>query len=731
MNTDKIPQTLKDKKRWLCWSGGARDGKETKIPYTPGTTSLGSSTNPKTWREFSTAIADVEKGRRDGIGYVLGDGVVGVELDNVRNPSTGELTPQAKAIITALNSYTEISPSRRGIHILCWSSETLPGRAIDPAGSGVYSEARYFTMTGNHLEGTPLTIEDRTAEFQALYEQTTGTAPPTTLHSPADELSAEERAMWQSRLVHKSDGTTDRSASLFAFGGYLKRDGHPPSIVASKLKQLDHALGLHKYAARHDDREYTRIVDKHFALQGAFRRDDAAARANQPTGPTTEEGAPDENAAATSPPAATTTDGELPMVSVARLMAEPKEKIPWLVEGRLPAGGFSLLAGRPKAGKSTLVRCLAIAVARGNPWLGFSTRQGAVFYLAFEEKRDEVRSHFMALGTQPEDPIEIFFGPSPQDGFTRLQRTAERKLPALIIVDPLLKLVRLKDSNDYAEVSNALEPLLTLARQTGAHLLAVHHLGKIEQPAGGQILGSTAILAAPDTALELRRTEKYRVLSSLQRYGTDLEEVTLLFNPTSRLVTLGYSRQGADERSAAQEILDYLVAQGAPLEERAIREAVEGRKAAQIKALRRLVAEGKVVRTGEGRKRDPYQYTARENAGSAIPLEKREPQNQPLSLSLEIVGLGPGDDPYKNTGSQNMCIGGNNSPKDLPGLGTLILRLGQNLDWPMIQYQPGVFIRAGEENWRLFVAGHGDAELRLALGAIELLCVERDEEGQK
>ncbi len=69
---------------------------------------------------------------------------------------------------------------------------------------------------------------------------------------------------------------------------------------------------------------------------------------------------------------------------------------------------------------------------------------------------------------------------------------AERQRPALVIVDPLLRFVRLRAAGDYAAVTTALEPLLALARDTGAHVLAVHHLGKAERSGGDGILGSTS-----------------------------------------------------------------------------------------------------------------------------------------------------------------------------------------------------------------------------------------------
>ena len=91
----------------------------TKVPYQAECPSTrASSTDATTWSEFDTAHAAVEDGKADGVGFVLGDGYVGVDLDACRDPETGVMTAEAHAIIDGLSSYTEISPSGTGVHIL-------------------------------------------------------------------------------------------------------------------------------------------------------------------------------------------------------------------------------------------------------------------------------------------------------------------------------------------------------------------------------------------------------------------------------------------------------------------------------------------------------------------------------------------------------------------------------------------------------------------------------------
>jgi hypothetical protein len=65
----------------------------------------------------------------------------------------------------------------------------------------------------------------------------------------------------------------------------------------------------------------------------------------------------------------------LPLTSLAALLCEPEETLEWVVDGRLPAGGFSLLAGKPKAGKNTLARRLVWRLHRVGPSWGARRRK--------------------------------------------------------------------------------------------------------------------------------------------------------------------------------------------------------------------------------------------------------------------------------------------------------------------------------------------------------------------
>src|SRR5262245_14100822 len=82
------------------------------------------------------------------------------------------------------------------------------------------------------------------------------------------------------------------------------------------------------------------------------------------------------------------------LVNLARAMSAPRAQHQWIVQKLLRSSGLSLLAGKPKSGKSTLARQLAVSVARGVPFLGRPTRVAPVLYVALEDIDDELLNSF-------------------------------------------------------------------------------------------------------------------------------------------------------------------------------------------------------------------------------------------------------------------------------------------------------------------------------------------------
>ena len=167
----ELPDALVEREQWVCWREEERDGKPTKVPVTPGSSGFASSTDPDTWRSFEAAVEYVETGDVEGIGFVFTDDdpIVGVDLDDCREPDTYEAEPPARDIIDRLDSYTEISPSGTGFHVLL-KGELPEGR--NRRGSvELYDSARYFTVTGKHVSETPLRVARRQDALEAIYRE--------------------------------------------------------------------------------------------------------------------------------------------------------------------------------------------------------------------------------------------------------------------------------------------------------------------------------------------------------------------------------------------------------------------------------------------------------------------------------------------------------------------------------------------------------------------------------
>jgi hypothetical protein len=309
------------------------------------------------------------------------------------------------------------------------------------------------------------------------------------------------------------------------------------------------------------------------------------------------------------------------------------------VDGLLVAGGLSLLAAKPKAGKSTMARCLCAAVVgdENEMWLDHQVMHGPAFYLGLEEKREEVKRHFRSLGVAADAELYVYVELPPPDAMERLRASVRQRRPVLVVVDGLYRLVRVTDENGYAEVSRKLEPLLGLAREWGAHVLLTHHENKRALGLDGQdgVLGSTALVGSVDCTVIIRRQrDNRRTVLSTQRYGKDLEETVLTLDETGR-VSLGGTKADAEVHDAEAKILEALAAAGGPIPEKStndqegLRARVEARTGVFVRALRRLLEAGKVTRTGEGLRGRPYLY-ALPNAGSRVPIGIREPENPNL-----------------------------------------------------------------------------------------------------
>jgi hypothetical protein len=181
-----IPAELKERRQWVLWRYDW-DGKGWgKVPYQTSGTRKAKTNDPKTWGDYPSAIGRYQQdhaGGWSGVGYVFSpeDPYCGVDLDHCRDPQGGVVSDEAWDVIDAMGTYTEVSPSATGAKLILrgrrpgtTSTFTLGHPGLDKV--EVYSEARYFALTGQRLDGTPAEIIDQQAALELLYGR--GFRPP-------------------------------------------------------------------------------------------------------------------------------------------------------------------------------------------------------------------------------------------------------------------------------------------------------------------------------------------------------------------------------------------------------------------------------------------------------------------------------------------------------------------------------------------------------------------------
>jgi hypothetical protein len=172
----RVPDDLTELDRWVLWGYETRKGKPTKVPYQV-TGRHADSTDPRTWTTFEEAVGAWRRKQRRyaGIGFVFSreDGLAGIDLDNSLDEE-GDVKVWARGVIERFSdTYTEISPSGRGLKIWTRGSlaANLPGAKVGDGQIEMYDHARYFAVTGRAFRGAPIQVERHAGDLLMLYDR--------------------------------------------------------------------------------------------------------------------------------------------------------------------------------------------------------------------------------------------------------------------------------------------------------------------------------------------------------------------------------------------------------------------------------------------------------------------------------------------------------------------------------------------------------------------------------
>lgn len=187
----RVPAELLEFKQWVLWRRAEVNGRATKIPISPWSGKAAACDKPQTWSTYRHVRYAMRRFPCVGIGFVFTDAdpFCGIDLDQCRN-TNGAIAPEALALIKRFQSYTELSPSGTGAHVLIKAK--LPGKGRRAGKIEMYDSGRYFTITGKHLVGTPIAIENRQAELEQLAGELFTAEPSPPAPSISLRLSDEE-----------------------------------------------------------------------------------------------------------------------------------------------------------------------------------------------------------------------------------------------------------------------------------------------------------------------------------------------------------------------------------------------------------------------------------------------------------------------------------------------------------------------------------------------------------
>ncbi len=198
----------------------------------------------------------------------------------------------------------------------------------------------------------------------------------------------------------------------------------------------------------------------------------------------------------------------------------PPPKPPELIRGILRRGHKMLIAGPSKAGKSFLLIELAIAIAEGSTWLGFSCAQGKVLYVNLEIDPASCIDRFITiygkLGFSPPhtDNIVIWNLRGHALPLDRLVPILVRRMKdeqfAAVIIDPIYKVIT-GDENNASDMGAFCNQFDKICTEMGASAIYCHHHSKGAQggkKAMDRASGSGVFARDPDAQLDVIELKK-------------------------------------------------------------------------------------------------------------------------------------------------------------------------------------------------------------------------------
>jgi hypothetical protein len=327
--------------------------------------------------------------------------------------------------------------------------------------------------------------------------------------------------------------------------------------------------------------------------------------------------------------------------SLAEVANEAYLKRTAVVDKLLYTSSVSMVTGGKHAGKSTLVRWMAICVAKGLPFLDREVTQGPVFYIASEDETMAARQELIRLGWNDQDPLRFLSNSDieDQDAFlSMLAGEIRREGAVLTVLDMLFDFVRISDEMSYAGTRGAVGEIQRVATEGGSHIVTVHHAPKnaLISEAAVAALGSQGLAARVSPIILVRRfgpgVHSISSTSVRDPRGEQIADSRLVKNSDGSVILGGAFKIRMLTEIHAPRIKEFLAEEpGSEFTAGDIKEQLDLSYEVARACLANLYKSGEVERTGAGKKGKPFRYAVYAPDISAT-NEKNAPTDSPTSL---------------------------------------------------------------------------------------------------
>ena len=411
---ENIPLELKQMNRWVLWEYKYSEGRNTakpwtKVPKVARNPKWYAKTNaPETWSAYEAA--EYQHELADGIGIVIGEGKVGIDLDAC--VSDGVIEPWASSIINCINSYTEYSPSGTGIRIILTGA--MPGeygtRRYRNGKIEIYDDTspRYLTITGHRVAGTIKAVASRQEQLNQVYATYLGgpitlkeKIAPENKPTPVPIVSAQV-----DEIIEIASRAKNSDKFLKLWSGSLTEHDDDHSRADQALCNM-----LCFYCGPNEE-----LIDEVFKESGLYRdkwdREDYKHRTIQNSIDNTSEYYKWSNSDEEAQVNAIVTGGEVgdhtgqenqnPFANTTALIPQPStielrkysqlkaiaatQTEDWLIDKWAEFGTLLFHTSLPFGGKSTLWAWIMAAIAKNEPWAGLTTQSVPIVLFDFENK---------------------------------------------------------------------------------------------------------------------------------------------------------------------------------------------------------------------------------------------------------------------------------------------------------------------------------------------------------